>query len=298
VKVFISWSGDLSRQAASILKDWLPSVIQQLEPYMSEEDVEKGTRWAGALAGALEECNFGIICLTPANLNAPWINFEAGSLAKVVSVSHVTPLLLGLKPSDVKWPLAQFQTTSYNERDVRRLINDLNASLGSGSLNPTLLNKGFEMWWPNLQAQLDPLDAEAQELEPEKLSVRTTSEETLEEILELVREQQRLLNSSQMLASRFTNLHQERLIAALDLISRVQEQLSTLSDDATWVTAATVEVTRIQELLRAVIVETSDMRRMRVDGVSMPYIPAPSVKGIFRDLRLEPRLGLPNDAEE
>ncbi len=42
MKVFISWSGELSHKVARIFRDWLPNVVQILEPYVSSEDIDKG----------------------------------------------------------------------------------------------------------------------------------------------------------------------------------------------------------------------------------------------------------------
>lgn len=41
MKVFISWSGNKSHKVAMIFREWLPSVIQSLEPYVSSEDIDK-----------------------------------------------------------------------------------------------------------------------------------------------------------------------------------------------------------------------------------------------------------------
>jgi hypothetical protein len=71
MKVFISWSGQRSAAVADALRYWLPKVIQALEPWMSADDIEKGTRWRSGLASELEQSSVGIICLTRENLNCP-----------------------------------------------------------------------------------------------------------------------------------------------------------------------------------------------------------------------------------
>ncbi|MFF2501131.1 hypothetical protein [Peribacillus sp. NPDC058075] len=64
MKVFLSWSGEYSKNIALILKEWLPLVIQTLEPYVSSEDIRKGSRWSASIGQELEVSNYGILCLT------------------------------------------------------------------------------------------------------------------------------------------------------------------------------------------------------------------------------------------
>lgn len=71
MKVFISWSGNKSHKVAMIFREWLPSVIQSLEPYVSSEDIDKGARWSSDIAKELEDSTFGILCVTKDNLHAP-----------------------------------------------------------------------------------------------------------------------------------------------------------------------------------------------------------------------------------
>src|SRR5262245_52493556 len=80
MKVFISWSGDRSRQLAEALKWWLRAVIQRLEPWLSTEDLQKGTKWGGLLSAALETTDVGIVCVTRENCSSAWLLFEAGAL--------------------------------------------------------------------------------------------------------------------------------------------------------------------------------------------------------------------------
>jgi hypothetical protein len=49
------------------------------QTYMSDRDNEAGILWGENLSSELEASNFGIVCLTPNNLQAPWIPVEAGA---------------------------------------------------------------------------------------------------------------------------------------------------------------------------------------------------------------------------
>jgi hypothetical protein len=153
MKVFISWSGEHSHQVAVILRDWLPFVINEVEPYMSTEDIEKGARWSADIAANLESTSVGIICVTRENFERPWINFEAGALSKAVTTSRVIPFLVDLPNSDLEGPLTQFQTTLKNKEDVHKLLKTINAG-SDRPLSDTLLSGALEMWWPTPEERL------------------------------------------------------------------------------------------------------------------------------------------------
>lgn len=131
MKIFISWSGNLSLRIAEALSKWIPSVIQNAKPFMSSEDIRKGERWSLVIAHQLKESNFGIICLTKDNLVAPWILFEAGALSKEMVDTNVCGVLFeGLKKPNTIGPLSMFQLTEFEKNDIKKLINTINEKLG------------------------------------------------------------------------------------------------------------------------------------------------------------------------
>ena len=166
MKVFLSFSGEMSHKVASELRDWLPKVIQSVKPFLSE-DVEKGKPWFDQIGDELSRTAYGIVCVTPYNFRAPWINFEAGAISKAVQNSHVTPFLFRVESSTIQGPLQQFQSASYNEKDVFKLLCSINSSQAPDDrLALELLQREFEMWWPELQANLDRI-SDTQEAETE-----------------------------------------------------------------------------------------------------------------------------------
>ena len=96
MKIFISWSGERSEAIAKALREWFPLVLHFLQPWLSGSDIEAGERWSIEIAKELENCKFGVICITRENLGSPWILFEAGALAKSMQDGRVIPLLLDL----------------------------------------------------------------------------------------------------------------------------------------------------------------------------------------------------------
>jgi hypothetical protein len=57
MKIFVSWSGEPSREAAELIKQWLPSVIQEVEVWVSSQDIGKGEKWSGSLGKACLKSN-------------------------------------------------------------------------------------------------------------------------------------------------------------------------------------------------------------------------------------------------
>ena len=184
MKVFISWSGDTSKALAETLRGWLPSVLQALKPYFSPDDITKGTRWSNEIGKELEECKVGLLCLTPDNIEAPWIMFEAGALSKSLSSARVCPLLFGIEPSDIKGPLVQFQAAPFTKEEVKKVVKMMNQELGTSALLTDVLDSVFEMWWPKLDEKVKKLLSGAQPTSKQK----TRSErDILEEVLARVR---------------------------------------------------------------------------------------------------------------
>lgn len=202
MKVFLSWSGELSHKVALELREWLPFVIQSVEPYVSSEDIDKGSRWSIDIAKELEDSSFGILCVTPQNIDATWLNFEAGALSKAFSTSNVSPFLFGLKPSDLKKsPLLQFQSTLYDKKDLLKLVLSVNNALGSEKLDESKLKLTFDVWYEQLKTKLDPLlvDASTKAQPKSTETAENKSNEVMEEILEITREQFKILRNPEMI---------------------------------------------------------------------------------------------------
>src|SRR5262249_2551400 len=191
MKLFISWSGKRSNYVAKTLYEWIPRVIQNVEPWLSEE-IPKGVRWSPEIAKALDETKFGVFCVTPENQGEPWLNFEAGALSKTVAErTYVCAYLIELRPIDVIGPLKEFQLTNSAKQDTARLRKPMNRAQGDRPLTDKAFEDSFAVWWPRLNEKLKQLPP------PEKTVPGSRKPESIQdEILELVRRiDQRLITS-------------------------------------------------------------------------------------------------------
>jgi hypothetical protein len=196
MKVFLSWSGDISHKVAMTFRDWLPSVIQSIRPYVSSEDIDKGARWSTDIAKELEDSTFGILCVTKENINAPWLNFEAGALSKTMDKSSVSPFLFDIKRSEVNGPILQFQSTIFDRDDIKKLVHSLNKACKSDQLSDEQLERTFNVWYQSLEEELNKIKSlEHEQVSDEAKPTPIENPAILEEILELTRVNQKLIRN-------------------------------------------------------------------------------------------------------
>jgi hypothetical protein len=187
MKVFISHSGLRSSKVAGVLKEWLPNVIQAIEPWISD-DIKKGKIWRQSITKELEETKIGIICLTQTNLNAPWLLFEAGALSKTQD-AIVCTYLLDNEPSDISGPLSDFQHTIFDKEDIRKLLATINDQLKNSnerSVDESRLNTAFETYWPEFEKKITAIKTLKEGSESISRTKRK-QEDILNEVLERVR---------------------------------------------------------------------------------------------------------------
>ena len=133
----------------------------------------------------LEAINYGIVVLTKSNVSAPWVNFEAGALAKSIGEARVSTVLVDVTRADIVGPLSQFQDTVLSQKsDVRKLIEDIATAAGANVPQATM-SVLFDQLWPALDAAVAHASGGIQP------QTDRDSKSILEEVLEVVRAIQR-----------------------------------------------------------------------------------------------------------
>ena len=118
------------------------------------------------------------------------------AVSKRLDNAYVCPFLLGVKNSDVKGPLSQFQSTTFDKDDVKKLVVSINNALSGDSLKPELLEKTFEIWWPTLEKKLQEIDAKPEAVQDAQFAQKANKkDELMEELLKVSRSNQRLLSN-------------------------------------------------------------------------------------------------------
>ena len=128
MKLFVSWSGKPSRSIGKALKRWLCESVfpgEELDVFISDEDIDAGSDWLSVIKGELQCSDCAIIVLTKDNIRAPWLNFEAGSVAMSNEEKRAIPLLIDVNSDEIHTPLKHYQGVTLSESGIKKLIHDL-----------------------------------------------------------------------------------------------------------------------------------------------------------------------------
>lgn len=182
MKIYFAWSGERSWEIATVLGNLISKVIQAAEPWISS-DIDKGTRWQEEIGNHLEEAKVGIVCLTPENLAAPWIHFEAGAISKIKD-SYACTFLFHLEWRDVRPPLSQFQHTIADKSDIKKLLRTINKLIGEAgerALSEKDLDENVELFWQTFEEKLGEIGKRT------PAPPHREQQEVLDEILTIIR---------------------------------------------------------------------------------------------------------------
>lgn len=168
-------------------------VIQSVTPWFSPDDIDKGSRWLADLTSQLQKQSVAIVCVTPECVNSPWLLFEAGALSKALDASWVCPILLDIEPSDIKGPLAQFQSTRVTKDDMRKLLATLNRRLES-PLADIQLDKLHNIMWDDFEKKIKSIVKPSAATAP----LHRSQNDLLVEVLERVRGLERKIFNSEV----------------------------------------------------------------------------------------------------
>lgn len=180
-RVFICWSGSRSLALADRLCCLLERVVPELRGriFISTQ-IEKGARWFDEIATRLESARAGILCLTPENLTAPWLHFEAGALAKGLQASadadsepaspahpknRIFTYLHGVSPASLRGPFEHYQSATTTREDTAALIAALAGVLQLDDRSDQ--SRVLQTEWPAFERDVRRIEMNVHEVVPE-----------------------------------------------------------------------------------------------------------------------------------
>ena len=156
--VFISWSGERSKRAALGLKSLLDDILGETVNVFVSQHIKPGENWTRRLGEELDQSEYGVLCLTQENFQAPWLLFEAGAIAKKFGTAHIVPYLVDNLADDLEGsPLAQFQFARADREGTYALVKGISEELTIPPARLERLERFFDRFWPDLEATIKNL---------------------------------------------------------------------------------------------------------------------------------------------
>ncbi len=153
--LFISWSGNTSHKVALVLRNWIPKLLQEVEPFVSSEDIGKGNIWNRDIFEHFHTSKYSIVCVTKYNQNSKWLNFEAGALSKYENNGRLCPFLFRVTTAELSGPLSHFQTVSEQDtEEIKKMLVAIRDSFGLVKPNDQLLDELIIKFYDDLIGDL------------------------------------------------------------------------------------------------------------------------------------------------
>lgn len=161
MKMFYSWSGKKSHKIALSFSEWIPCLLNAVKPWVSSEDIDRGSIWLNDILEQLKDTNYGLVFVTKENQNKPWILFESGALSKGLNESRVYTVLIDLQVRDIdsSSPLKHLNHTTLDEEGVLKLLKSINKNL-EHRLDDSILEMSFKALWPVLFEKISQVQKE------------------------------------------------------------------------------------------------------------------------------------------
>lgn len=131
MQIFLSWSGDKSKNVASAFYEWFPKVAPNFKLWMSSKDIEHGSLWMQKTSQSLDQSACGIVFLTKENMDKPWILLEVGALS-MKGKGYPNVYFVDMDEDDLhrSSPFREIQGTRHKKEDVLALIQGLQVKNG------------------------------------------------------------------------------------------------------------------------------------------------------------------------
>lgn len=159
---------------------------------MSDQDIKAGTNWSERIKRELANTTVGIICMTPENQDAKWINYEMGALSKEVKDgdSRVIPLLIGFSGTqEIGQPAASLNMVMLGAAGFKKIATSLN-DVSEIKRDKPDLDLVSDMWWEQLGSPMEEAAKKSPPGEPEPRSEGAMVAEVLETVRDIAKRTQ------------------------------------------------------------------------------------------------------------
>ncbi|WP_018983684.1 toll/interleukin-1 receptor domain-containing protein [Salinimonas chungwhensis] len=180
MKIFISWSGLLSKKVALFLQEWIAKEVfldEEIDSFVSSKSIEAGSDWLAEIKSNVKDCDLAIVVITKDNISSSWLNFEAGAVAiGNASDRHTIPLLIDVDRHEITSPLKHLQSVIINKESTRGLVETIKKI---GNFNsPSHLDFIIDHLYTELEENIQKIKSEVNEksgncdfsIFPEKIS--------------------------------------------------------------------------------------------------------------------------------